>query len=28
LDYVRSSGKYASEYFPFGEQGVEVSVKL
>ncbi len=28
LEYVRSSGKYASEYFSFGEQGVEVSVKL
>jgi predicted O-methyltransferase YrrM len=28
LDYVRSSGKYKSEYTPFGEDGVEVSVKL
>ena len=28
LDYVRSSGKYTSEYFSFGEGGVEVSVKL
>lgn len=28
LDYVRSSGKYTSEYTPFGEDGVEVSVKL
>ncbi len=28
LDYVRSSGKYTSEYMPFGEDGVEVSVKL
>jgi predicted O-methyltransferase YrrM len=28
LDYVRSSGKYRSEYMPFGEDGVEVSVKL
>lgn len=28
VDYVRSSGKYASEYFPFGGMGVEVSVKL
>jgi len=28
LDYVRSSGNYASEYMPFGEDGVEVSVKL
>jgi predicted O-methyltransferase YrrM len=28
LDYVRSSGKYRSEYVSFGEDGVEVSVKL
>ena len=28
LDYVRSSGKYASEYLSFGNGGVEVSVKL
>ncbi|MGA3191574.1 MAG: O-methyltransferase [Candidatus Bathyarchaeia archaeon] len=28
LNYVRSSGKYRSEYVPFGEDGVEVSVKL
>lgn len=28
LDYVRSSGKYRSRYFPFGGDGVEVSVKL
>jgi predicted O-methyltransferase YrrM len=28
LDYMRSSGKYKSEYTPFGEDGVEVSVKL
>ena len=28
LDYVRSSGKYKSEYTSFGEDGVEVSVKL
>lgn len=28
LEYIRSSDKYASEYFSFGEQGVEVSVKL
>ncbi len=28
LDYVRSSGKYTSEHTPFGEDGVEVSVKL
>jgi predicted O-methyltransferase YrrM len=28
LDYVRSSGKYTSEYFPCGEDGVEVSIKL
>jgi len=28
LDCVRSSGKYKSEYTPFGEDGVEVSVKL
>jgi predicted O-methyltransferase YrrM len=28
LDYVRSSGKYSSEYFSFGEADVEVSVKL
>ena len=28
LDNVRSSGKYKSEYFSFGEDGVEVSVKL
>jgi predicted O-methyltransferase YrrM len=27
LDYVRSSGKYRSEYVSFGEDGVEVSVK-
>jgi predicted O-methyltransferase YrrM len=28
LAYVRSSGKYTSEYLPFGEDGVEVSIKL
>jgi predicted O-methyltransferase YrrM len=28
LDNVRSSGKYTSKYMPFGEDGVEVSVKL
>jgi predicted O-methyltransferase YrrM len=28
LDYVRSSGKYTSKFIPFGEDGVEVSVKL
>jgi predicted O-methyltransferase YrrM len=28
LDYVRSSGKYASKYMSFGEDGVEVSVRL
>jgi predicted O-methyltransferase YrrM len=28
LEYVRSSGKYRSEYISFGEDGVEVSVKL
>jgi predicted O-methyltransferase YrrM len=28
LDYMRSSDKYKSEYTPFGEDGVEVSVKL
>jgi len=28
LEYVRSSGKYRSEYVSFGEDGVEVSVKL
>jgi predicted O-methyltransferase YrrM len=28
LDYVRSSGKYRSEYVSFGDDGVEVSVKL
>jgi predicted O-methyltransferase YrrM len=28
LDYVRSSGKYTSEYLPCGEDGVEVSMKL
>jgi hypothetical protein len=28
LDYVRSSGSYTSEYMRFGEDGVEVSVKL
>ena len=28
LDHVRSSGKYKSEYFSFGEDGVEMSVKL
>lgn len=28
LDYVRSSGRYRSEYVSFGEDGVEVSVKL
>lgn len=28
LDYVRSSGKYTSEYLPCGEDGVEVSIKL
>lgn len=28
LNYVRLSGRYASEYLSFGEVGVEVSVKL
>jgi predicted O-methyltransferase YrrM len=28
LNYVRSSGRYRSEYVSFGEDGVEVSVKL
>ena len=28
LDHVRSSRKYSSEYVSFGEDGVEVSVKL
>jgi predicted O-methyltransferase YrrM len=28
LDYVRCSGKYRSSFFGFGEDGVEVSVKL
>jgi predicted O-methyltransferase YrrM len=28
LNYVRSSGRYRSEYLSFGEDGVEVSVKL
>lgn len=28
LDYVRSSARYRSEYVSFGEDGVEVSVKL
>jgi len=28
LDYVRSSGKFTSEYFSFGGVGMEVSVKL
>ncbi len=28
LDYVRSSGKYTSEYVSCGEDGVEVSMKL
>jgi len=28
LNYVRSSGKYASKYMSFGEDGVEVSVRL
>jgi predicted O-methyltransferase YrrM len=28
LDYVRSSGKYKSQYVPFGGDGLEVSVKL
>jgi predicted O-methyltransferase YrrM len=28
LDYVRSSGKYSTEYVPIGEDGLEVSVKL
>jgi len=28
LDYARSSGKYASKYMPFGEDGVEISVRL
>jgi predicted O-methyltransferase YrrM len=28
LDCVRSSGKYTSEYMPFSEDGIEVSVKL
>ena len=28
LKYVRSSGKYTSEYMSCGENGVEVSTKL
>lgn len=28
LDYVRSSGKYSSQYVPVGKDGLEVSVKL
>jgi len=28
LDYVRYSGKFSSKYVPFGEDGLEVSVKL
>jgi len=28
LEYVRTSGKYASKYMPFGEDGVEISVRL
>lgn len=28
LDYVRHSGKYSSKYHAFGEDGVEVSIKL
>jgi predicted O-methyltransferase YrrM len=28
VDYVRSSGRYSSEYVPVGEDGLEVSVKL
>jgi len=28
LDYVRSSGKYSSKYVSFGEDGVEISVRL
>jgi predicted O-methyltransferase YrrM len=28
LDYVRSSGKYSSQYVPMGDDGLEVSVKL
>ena len=28
LEYVRTSGRYTSEYKSFGEDGVEVSVKL
>ena len=28
LEYVRTSGKYASKYMPFGEDGVEMSVRL
>jgi predicted O-methyltransferase YrrM len=28
LNYVRSSGRYRSEYLSFGEDGVEVSLKL
>jgi predicted O-methyltransferase YrrM len=28
LDYVRSSGKYSSNYVSMGEDGLEVSVKL
>jgi predicted O-methyltransferase YrrM len=28
LDYVRHSGKYSSKYLAFGDDGVEVSIKL
>lgn len=28
LDYVKCSGKFSSKYLPFGEDGLEVSVKL
>lgn len=28
LDYVRSSRKYSSKYVPFGEDGVEISIRL
>lgn len=28
LDYVRKSGKYKSEFFQVGEDGVEVSIKI
>ena len=28
LDHVRSSERYSSRYLPFGEDGVEVSIRL